>query len=64
MSWTSLFTEKQILKKPAKLSVRGKEKMGCTTCLHPCGIQRMEIALDIQVQIFEIYAQNLWTKLK
>lgn len=30
-----------VLKKQAKLSVRGKVKMGCITCLHPCGIQSL-----------------------
>lgn len=38
--------------------------MGCTTCLRPRGIQKLELALDIKVQISEIHAQNLWAELE
>lgn len=38
MSWTSLFIEKQILNKPAELTMRRKEKR---RALPPCGIQSL-----------------------
>lgn len=46
MSWTFIIMgKKKKNKKEAQNSVKGKVKMGCTTCLHPW---------DIQVQILKI----------
>lgn len=60
-----LYRKKTHFKEISQTQCERKRKNGLyhlsASMWHP---ETVEIALDIQVQIFEIYAQNFWTKLK
>lgn len=63
MSGISLFIEKQMLKKPAEVSVRGKKGWAVPpACIHVasrgCGTGSRHQSADIKVQ-----TKNLWAKL-